>query len=748
MKSPFVILFLFIYSNLCAIDDEIHDVLLLNSYHVGYNWTDMLTEGVIDGFGACSGYRIFVEYLDSKRFYDQTYFNSLKDIYKYKYRDSNIDGIICADNHAFEFFLTYGDSIWKDPVPVTFCGVNNIDDIEYDRNRYKGVREDINVKENLDLIFKFHPQTDTLVIISDETLSGKIFHQQVTDGLTNNYAHIPYINIDGTEFSNLCNKLDSLNKENKVIILLNLYSIKNSLPINLHDFGKDIFQNTNIPIYSFWDFLLDDFIVGGCLVSAHSQGYDAANLLMNMIHGKPFAKANLSTNHINTFDNSLLLKYKIDEKLLPENSIIINKPATFWNKYKTYIVFVFTTLILLIVANILMVNHMLARRKAETKLLDSEKRLEMALNSANEGLWDYIIGNENIFINTNLAILLGYNSVEDLNLSPKNWRQFIVEEDKQKLESAFNAHLNNTTDFFNCELRMYRKNRTQGWYAVHGKITEFDSKNQAIRITGILIDINSQKDFENELKQAKEKAEESDRLKSSFLANMSHEIRTPMNAILGFSDIVTEQELETKEQHIYLRQIKYSAEKLLNIINDIVDISKIESGQLDINFVNFDVEKLIDNISITARPLLKDNPEVSLIIDKDEKLKGYYIHTDPLRLEQILLNLISNSAKFTTKGSIILRYYLKGNESIIFNVIDTGEGIAKQYHKVIFERFRQGGKSINKISSGTGLGLSICKSLVELMNGKISVASKENMGSTFIVELPLILIPQKKKDLI
>ena len=245
------------------------------------------------------------------------------------------------------------------------------------------------------------------------------------------------------------------------------------------------------------------------------------------------------------------------------------------------------------------------RKKAEARLLESEKRLELALNGANEGLWDIQLEERNIICNHNFAKLLGYKSSSELNLTLYNWRKLFKPEDIPQVKESLLMHLRGMVPVFKLEVELYTKENKLQFYSLNGKITERNQNNLPARITGIIMDISSQKEFETQLKIAKNKAEESDRLKSSFLANMSHEIRTPMNAILGFSDILLCHDLTREEKGIYLSQIKNSGENLLHIINDIVDISKIESNQLTIRKERIDLNTLLNNIDFAAKTLIK-----------------------------------------------------------------------------------------------------------------------------------------------
>jgi PAS domain S-box-containing protein len=252
----------------------------------------------------------------------------------------------------------------------------------------------------------------------------------------------------------------------------------------------------------------------------------------------------------------------------------------------------------------------------------------------------------------------------------------------------------------------------------------------------IVRDVTQQKNAEQDLIKAKEKAEESDRLKSAFLANMSHEIRTPMNGIIGFSELLKTDTLSTDERNNYINIIVNSGHQLLNIINDVLEISKIETGQVELHNSDINVNVLLQSMQVFFNKRAQaNNNKIQLSIP--ESKNTLVILSDNSKIRQILNNLIANSIKFTKSGTITIGYSLKNNKSIEFFVKDTGIGIAKEEQTQIFERFAQANSQIMRKHGGTGLGLSISKSLVEILGGEIWLDSEINQGATFYFSIPM-----------
>lgn len=245
------------------------------------------------------------------------------------------------------------------------------------------------------------------------------------------------------------------------------------------------------------------------------------------------------------------------------------------------------------------------------------------------------------------------------------------------------------------------------------------------------VDINHQKTIEEELRVAKEKAENLDRLKSAFLANMSHEIRTPLNAIVGFASLLVESD-DKKERQDYIDIMQENTELLLQLISDILDLSKIEAGTLDFTMDHLDIKSFCEDIMRNYD--IKEDKPVPVLLAPD--LPEYYIYTDKKRLMQVITNFINNALKFTNEGQIMLEYRHKAESNEIeFAVTDTGMGIAPDKVDQVFDRFVK----LNSFSKGTGLGLSICRSIIEHLGGTIGAESEIGVGSRFWFTHPLRL---------
>jgi PAS domain S-box-containing protein len=262
-----------------------------------------------------------------------------------------------------------------------------------------------------------------------------------------------------------------------------------------------------------------------------------------------------------------------------------------------------------------------------------------------------------------------------------------------------------------------------------------NDRGDIIYYVGIKEDITEKKMMLEELIKAKDKAEESDRLKTGFLQNMSHEIRTPMHGILGFTSLLEQDNIGPKEVKEFASYIRTSGNRMMELINNILDISKIESGEVEVIENKVELIKVMQDLQNLFKPLC-DAKGLALSYQLSDELKSAKVITDELKVIQIMSNLISNAVKFTDAGDITFSANLKDNH-LEFKVVDTGCGVPEKHRAHIFDRFYQADMSMARGYEGAGLGLSICLGLVNLLGGQISFETVEDLGSTFIVNLPV-----------
>jgi len=374
------------------------------------------------------------------------------------------------------------------------------------------------------------------------------------------------------------------------------------------------------------------------------------------------------------------------------------------------------------------------KKKAQLKIIEKEELLRLMIDTSLDGIITINKDLNYIEWNPQAEKIFGYTKLEVKNKSLKDFYLFDFEgnlELKKIKDQLLNKQLLRIDQIVLTAIHKSGKK-----FPCEGSITSVVRKN-AIFYNIFIRDITDRKKAEEDLINAKHEAEQARLVEQQFLANMSHEIRTPMNAVIGMTHLLEGSTL-TNLQKEYVESLRFSADNLMGIISDILDISKIESGKMEFEEVNIDLQKTLTRLQQSFQYRVKDKP-VSVIYDIDPKIENQILG-DPTRLTQILTNLMGNACKFTLRGTVSVSAKLvasiEGQYILQFLIMDTGIGISEDKIDVIFETFKQAEVGINGQFGGTGLGLAIVKQLVELQGGSIEVTSKVGKGSTFSVTMP------------
>lgn len=374
------------------------------------------------------------------------------------------------------------------------------------------------------------------------------------------------------------------------------------------------------------------------------------------------------------------------------------------------------------------------RKLAEEKLQKKEQQLRLAISGGDLGMWDWNFQSGELEVNDLWILMLGLDPQID-KPTIHSWSSLVHPDDTHKLDKIVKeVFLNPQGKSFEVEIRARHKDGNYIWILDKGAVVERDNNDLPLRIAGTHIDITRQKLVEEELIKAKEQADSANNTKSEFLTNMSHEIRTPLNAIIGFTDLLSISNLNQTQKQ-YLSIILKSANSLLELLNEILDFAKIETGNIKLHIEKIDLFELIEQVKEIIQ--FKAQTKGIKVFINISKETPRVIWTDPVRLRQILMNLLSNSIKFTDHGEI--ETSIEANDynpqtkeiKISFSVRDTGIGISQSDQKKIFDAFSQVDTSNKRKFGGTGLGLTISNELLALMNSTLEVKSELGVGSIF-----------------
>lgn len=369
-------------------------------------------------------------------------------------------------------------------------------------------------------------------------------------------------------------------------------------------------------------------------------------------------------------------------------------------------------------------KHLAEELKELDKIKQNNTEYEFVLKAMKIAVWRYDARDQSFAYENDFREGMNNYVISD-NEKFQDTLSAINPADKERVNKSFSDILEGRTDFYHEEYRVDPKVGASYWEDSFATIVERDENGKPLKIVGTSQRIDERKEMESSLVTARNKAEESDRLKTAFLANMGHEIRTPLNAIVGFADLLPVVESE-EDRNQLIQEIQNNNHKLLRIIDGLVSMAKIEAGAKSLLMAKVDVNKMLQQMVDTYQPT------TMLAIMTECPLEDLPIQTDREKLFEILDNLVQNAVKFTEAGSVTLGYDVLGDRLRIW-VKDTGKGIPEADQERIFERFVK----LDEYVPGTGLGLSVAKSHALSLNGSIGVESKVGEGSTFWVELPL-----------
>lgn len=628
LKYLLIVWFCFLLNICTSYSAQKKNILILNSYHKGFQWTDEIQTGITDAL-KLSLYEkeIFTEYIDSKRFFGDSFKKVLFDFYKSKYTNVNFDLIIVSDDFALTFLFEHRDSLFG-KVPVVFTGINHS---HIYPDSYTGILEDIKYLDNLALIKKLHPNYSKIYFIVDQSKTGNIIYDRAFRLYMPVNGEYNYEFLRDYSFDELFEKVSCLD-ENAVILLTAFTKDRNNVYCSYDDIIINLRKHTDLPIYGTWNFYLGKGIVGGKLNGGHNQGFRAGNIANEILNGRKVSDFNIEISESQyQFDYKELKNKGISKRDVPDGSMIINQPlSTIFNNKQQTIFFGIILILLLVIIFILWV-FLIVRKRKNLEEIKLRKNLEIS--------------------NERLVLL-------------------------------------------------------------------------------------------------KDKMEESNHLKTAFIANMSHEFRTPMNGIIGFSELLKEDDnIDVETRKKYFTIIQQSGRVLLNLVDDIIDISKIESSKLRLNFNEFRLNEILDDLLsffISERDGIKKN-KIKILLEKEYDYQDLVIYSDKNRIRQVLYNLLNNALKFTSEGIIKFGYYVE-MPYLVFFVKDTGIGLTNDEQEIIFEKFRQLEDYGTRRFGGSGIGLSLSRGIVENLNGEIWVDSEKDKGSTFYFSIPYQTLDETKKE--
>ncbi len=710
-----------IYSNNNGFDqDQCKHILILNSYHQGYPWTDGIIKGILKTFQKEKiNAEIHIGNLDTKRIVNPEFWRTAL-MHKLKsYPPDYLDLIIVSDDNALNTLYDIGHEYHR--VPTVYCGISSDpEEMKKICSIFTGVREYLPIDSNIELGLKLFPNTKHIAIVTDNSPTG-ISHRKEAEKIIQemDLQDIDIIWLDGTSgltTLELVNRLKTLPEHS--IVIFSIWQIGGNERYRKSQIYYPMFSEAcNAPIFINTDVGLGSGFLGGKMSVSEIQGQLAAELGIRLLSGELLENVKpIDDKNEYYFDWKQLKHWGINKRMLPKEATIINRPLTIYRQYKGFFWITLGLILLLsIMFWVLFIYHFRYRHfaKQRNKLIQETKdlanRYHILFEKSNNAVMLFHFDSGNILeVNEKVCELFNYTTEE---LKARSLMDYFDNYEQMK---------KNAKELIAAPFEMELKRHDESTFYAQIIMNVLEEEDNTF-VYAIIYDISVRKQQEKELILAKEKAEESDRLKLAFISNISHEIRTPLNGIIGFSNLLGRENLMPEDKRKYISFINENNDTLLKLINDILEISKIETDTVPDYPEACNLNELCQNI------INKERVDLPITVDLQlADVTNINVQVDKTKLTQVLSNLISNAKKFTQEGKIIIGYGVK-RDMIEFFIKDTGIGIPKDMHEIVFERFTQ----IDPYSKGTGLGLAISRAIVNKMGGKIWLQSQENKGTTF-----------------
>ena len=756
------------------------NVLILHSYNQSFKWTNDINKGINSILKhRVTEIKLFVEYMDTKKYVDDTHYKNLFNTYVNKYEDINFDLIISSDNNAFNFLKKYHKTLFKSS-PVVFSGLNYLKKEDLNGlSNFTGIGERADIKQNYELIKKLHPNIKNIYTIIDSTTTGQLVKEEakrVTEELARD--GINYHIIEDITFEELKTKVKNL-PSNSAILLSVFFKGKDNRSFEYYEISQMISENSSSVLYALWDFNLGHGIIGGYLTSGLFQGKEAALMGLEILDGKKIENIPVKYKSPNSymFDFNELIKHKISLDLLPKDSYIINKPISFYEIYKKEIItiiFLFLFMFLLIV--LLLIN--IQKRKSAEKRIKEQLVFEQTLiDTVNTPI--YYKDKKGKYIGCNKAFE-NHIEREKAEIIGKTVYDVLPLETAQVYNSRDNELLQNGKSQKYEGIQKFSDGNIKD--LIFYKDVFYDDKKHIAGFVGAIFDITKLKKATNEvsdlnksleqkvsrrtfqlaqsnneleqtitnLKQTRDKLIESEKMASlgGLVAGVAHEINTPVGVGLTGITYLLKITEDIKENYLSDNISQEEFEKYLDTSNELAtqvnnnlertahlvrSFKQLATDQTSEEKREFELKQYLEDIILSLNNTVKKtNLSIEIRSKEDITINSY-----PGAYAQIVTNLILNSIRHAydeKEQGVITIDLLRQNDHLEITYKDDGKGISKDNLPKIFEPFF----TTNREQGGTGLGLNVVyNSVANNLHGTIECESKEGFGVMFKIVIPL-----------
>ncbi len=758
LLSGYVLLLLLVFFSLPAHANDVRHILVLHSYHSGMSWISNIEKGIRETLlvPPYQNMVLHIEYMDTKRYHSAEHFATIKKNLKTKFKNIKMSLILSTDNNAYDFLLKNRDDLFP-RVPVVFCGVNNFSSEQLlSVKNFTGVAEMISSRDTVAEILRQLPGTESIYVINDYLKSGRAWEASLRKNLMPLSGNVRIEYNKNLTIAELRKKIQSM-KPGSVVLLGAYYSDRDGTYVTYEKLGSMLTKNSPVPVYCLWRYNIRDGVVGGKVISGYRQGVMMSEIARKVLGGVkaddiPVVKVGSNTF---MFDWQALTKYRIPASNLPEGSVILNEPFSFYDEY-FYLVWTLAAIFLaMAILVVVLIKNVIALRKVRIALEHSELKYRSIFDNAQEGIYQTSFEGRMLAVNTAFAAMFGYDSPEEVieMLDSVGKKLYLEESDREILLEA----LRTKGTLTNRELKMKRKDGRIVWITMNARKTE--AQDGTVIIEGSLMDITQRKLNEQRMIQ-------SEKMMSvgGLAAGMAHEINNPLAVIISSVQSLqrrlsreTAKNLKTAEDcgAQYSAIVEYversGCSKVLEGMYEAgIRAATIVRGMLsfsrksDSDFELRDLCELMDGaltLVMNDYDFKRDYDFRKIKITKDFGSDSLIVACDGNEIQQVFLNLLKNGAeamgekKYSQEETpcFVLRSYALGDVAVM-EIEDNGPGMGVDVRNRIMEPFF----TTKSVGRGTGLGLSISYFIItDRHKGAMDVISEPDIGTRFIVKLPL-----------
>ncbi len=723
---------------------EKKNVLYLNSYHHGYQWSDKLLEGirsVIDE--SLFKVDLQIEYMDSKK-YQYDYIKSrLLTLYGEKFKDEDFDVIIVSDNDALNFIQSNGKALFGN-VPVVFCGVNDIDSVELTDGNITGVVESFDLLSTIDVARRLHPEKRRMIVVGDQSTAGRAIERQV-DGMMATYDKDFLVEFwFQLSLAETQARVENLPDDTFLFFTPWYQAVKGKF-YTAEEVMAAIYAHSSVPIYTAWEFLLGHGAVGGRMLSGFKHGQDVATMALRILQGESVESLPvvLESSSEYMFDYLVMQRLKINEKLLPPSALIINSPKAFYELSKELFWTIMVSFVLLFIVLISLGVTMIGRRRIERKVLEQLSFQETLMDTLPQLVsWKDRTGK---YLGANRAFIEFFDIGDFEAMVDKTTRDVVDNDDYvQWSASADTAVVSNREAFRKVRRQIIRHDGSHNWLEVN----KVPLRDQVGRIVGILStaeNVTKEQNLEKQLLQS-QKMEAI----GTLAGGIAHDFNNILTSIIKYTELAIGDVDETSQTAKDLRRVLKAARRGSQVVKQILSFSRPSKEK----FRTTDIGKVVNEVI----SLMDVSLPSTILVKADTKREEMFVHADPTQIHQVILNLCTNAFHSLKEsgGELEVRLEervldeetsallnIRAGSYVSLKVGDNGPGIPPEILDKIFDPFF----TTKDITEGTGLGLAVVHGIVKGHQGSIDVHSKLGEGTFVTVYLPRSGKPHSQRTL-